>query len=131
VDRAAYEDYLAKFNARDYAGFFAYYSEEPDLSFFGVTLRSLAEVERFYAFFHSYARETIRILRFAASDDLVAVEALVRIKGLETLTANALREAGYPQFHSLAAGQVIEMEQMIHYRMHQGRIVSVRCALLG
>jgi len=130
VDRAAYDDYLGKFNARDYAGFFAYYGEEPELSFFGVTLRSLAEVERFYSFLHAYARETIRIVRFAASEELVAVEATVRIEGLRALTAEALAAAGYPQFHPLAVGEVIEMVQMIHYRMEQGRIASVQCALL-
>jgi len=59
-----------------------------------VTLRSLAEVERLYAFLHTYARETIRVLRFAASADLVAVEASIRIEGLRTLTREALQEAG-------------------------------------
>jgi hypothetical protein len=130
VDRAAYEDYLAKFNACDYAGFFAYYGEDPDLSFFGVTLRSLAEVERFYAFLHAHARETIRVTRFAANEELVAVEVVVRIEGLRTLTVEMLTEAGYPQLHPLAAGEVIEMEQMIHYRLRGGRIASVRCAIL-
>ena len=130
MTRADYEDYLRCFNARDYDGVFAFYGPDPELSFFGVTLRSLAEVKRFYGFLHAHVTETITLKRFAASDELVALEAGVRIEAMRDLTAEALAAEGYEQFHPMHAGDVIEMEQMIHYHLIDGKFSSVRCALL-
>ena len=130
MTRADYEEYLRRFNARDYDGVFDYYGPDAELSFFGVTLRSRDELKRFYGFLHAYASERITLERFAASDDLVALEAVVRIEGLRDLDAATLAAHGYDGLHPIRAGEVIEMRQMIHYHLRDGRFSSVRCAIL-
>lgn len=129
MDRARYEEYLRRFNARDYEGFFDFYGDHPRMDFFGVSLRSLDEVKRFYGFLHRYASERITLTRFAVSEELLAAEGIVRIEGLEDLTAETLAGAGYPQLMPIAKGQVIEMEQFLHYWLRDGKFQAVRCAL--
>ncbi|MDB5719362.1 MAG: nuclear transport factor 2 family protein [Sphingomonas bacterium] len=130
LGREHYEEYLRRFNARDYAGVFAFYADDPELSFFGVTIRSLEDMQRFYGFLHAHVDEQITLRRFAASEELMALEATVRIEALKDLTAEALADQGYSQFHPMQAGDVIEMEQMIHYHLKDGKFTTVRCALV-
>ena len=130
IGLADYEDYIRRFNARDYDGLFDFFTETPELAFFGITLRSREELKAFYGFLHSYASETIVIERFASSDDLVALEAIVRIEGLRDLSAETLAAHGYGGLHPIAKGEVIEMRQMIHYHLEGGKFASVKCAIV-
>ncbi len=130
ITREDYEEYLRRFNARDYDGVFDFYVDRPQIAFFGVTIRSRAELKRFYGFLHAHASEAITVERFAASEDLVALEAIVRIEGLRDLTAEMLAAAGYDQLNPIARGQVIEMRQMIHYDVVDGKFAAVRCAIV-
>jgi hypothetical protein len=129
MDRARYEQYAAAFNARDYDRVFDFYVEQPQISFFGVHIRSRADLKRFYAFLHSYLVETIRVEKFAASTELVAVEASVRVEGIRDLDRATLEVHGYGGLHPLRAGEVQEMRQYIHYHLQDGRFVSVGCAM--
>lgn len=81
MNLAAYERYLAAFNARDYDGVCDFYAQPMKLDFFGVSLRSREDLKRFYGFLHSYVKESVRVLNFASSETLTAVDALVRIEG--------------------------------------------------
>jgi hypothetical protein len=130
IERHDYEEYLRRFNARDYDGVFDFYTEQPQIAFFGITIRSREELKRFYGFLHAHASEAITVERFASSDDLVALEAIVRIEGLRDLSAEALAAEGYGQLNPIARGQVIEMRQMIHYDVVDGRFAAVRCAII-
>ncbi|MEH3107016.1 MAG: nuclear transport factor 2 family protein [Sphingomonas fennica] len=130
MDRAGYEDYLRRFNARDYDGVMDYYGEAPKLDFFGVALRSRAEVKDFYRFLHRFVDEEITLLAFAGSDELAAAEVMVKITGRAPLTRAMLDERGLHGMHPIEPGQVIEMEQFVHYRLAaDGRIDGVRCTL--
>jgi hypothetical protein len=130
IERHDYEEYLRRFNARDYDGVFDFYTEQPQIAFFGITIRSREELKRFYGFLHAHASEAITVERFASSDDLVALEAIVRIKGLRDLSAEALAAEGYGQLNPITRGQVIEMRQMIHYDVVDGKFAAVRCAII-
>jgi hypothetical protein len=130
IERHDYEEYLRRFNARDYDGVFDFYTEQPQIAFFGITIHSREELKRFYGFLHAHASEAITVERFASSDDLVALEAIVRIEGLRDLSAEALAAEGYGQLNPIARGQVIEMRQMIHYDVVDGRFAAVRCAII-
>jgi len=130
IERQDYEEYLRRFNARDYDGVFDFFVEHPHIAFFGITIRSREELKRFYGFLHAHASETITLERFASSDDLVALEAVVRIEGLRDLSAEALAAAGYDRLNPIAQGQVIEMRQMIHYDVVDGKFAGVRCAII-
>jgi len=130
MNRSDYDEYLRRFNAKDYAGVYDFYEPGTALSFFGVTLDDGDALARFYGFLHSYVRETVTVTRFAASDELLALEAVVHIEGMRELTREALDAHGLYQFHPIRAGEVMEMEQMIHYHVRNGRFIAVRCAML-
>jgi ketosteroid isomerase-like protein len=130
MERGDYEEYLRRFNARDYDGLFDFYADDPELSFFGITLRTREELKAFYGFLHDHVRENVILERFAASDDLVALEATVRIEGYKDLAREALDARGYGGLNPIRAGDVMEMRQMIHYHLRGGKFASVNCALI-
>jgi len=130
MTREDYERYAAAFNARDYDAVFDFYAENPRMAFFGIEITSRAELRRFYTFLHGYVHETIRIERFASSDELAAVEGLIRIEGTTDLTREILDANGMEQFFPIRAGEVQEMRQYIHYHLKDGKIESVGCALI-
>jgi len=129
VNRAAYDRYLARFNACDYAGVLDFYADEFEIVFAGYSLRSRLAVLRFYRFLHEYLRETIAVDHFAADERLLALEVRVRIEGLRDLSAPVLEAAGYGRLFPLREGQVIEIPQFIHYHLAGGKIVKALCAV--
>ena len=128
MTRDDYDRYVAAFNARDYDAVFDFYVDNPDMAFFGVEIRSRENLKEFYTFLHSFVKETITVERFASSDELAAVEAIVRIEAFRDLTSDILEEKGY-QLFPIAKGEVQEMLQFIHYHLRDGKIEQVRCAL--
>ncbi|PTS75791.1 hypothetical protein DBR17_15335 [Sphingomonas sp. HMWF008] len=130
MDRAAYDRYLAAFNAKDYAAIADFYIDPPMLRFFGVEIRSRHELKDFYGFLHAYITETITVLNYAASDTLAAVEAMVCVEAMRDLTAETLLAHGASGLMPMRSGDRIEMRQFIHYRLKGGRISSVECAML-
>ena len=130
MTREDYERYAAAFNARDYDAVFDFYADNPRMAFFGIEITTREELRAFYTFLHRYVRETIAIERFASSDELAAVEGLIRIEGIEDLTRETLDANGMEQFSPVAKGEVQEMRQYIHYHLRDGKIASVGCALV-
>jgi len=131
MTREDYERYAAAFNARDYDAVFDFYAENPRMAFFGVEITTREQLRAFYTFLHTYVRETVTIERFAASEELAAVEALVRVEGIADLTREILDKRGLGQFFPIAKGEVQEMRQYIHYHLENGKISSVGCALVA
>jgi hypothetical protein len=129
MTRDDYERYAAAFNARDYDTVFDFYAENPRMAFFGIEITTREQLRAFYTFLHRYVRETIAIERFAASDELAAVEGVIRIEGIEDLTREVLDAHGMQQFFPVAKGEVQEMRQYIHYHLKEGKIERVGCAL--
>jgi RecB family endonuclease NucS len=130
MTREDYERYAAAFNARDYDAVFDFYAEQPRIAFFGIEIRTREELRAFYTFLHRFVRETVRVERFAGSDELAAVEGIVRVEGIEDLTREMLDANGMEQFFPIAKGEVQEMRQYIHYHLESGKIVSVGTALV-
>ena len=129
MTRDDYERYAAAFNARDYDAVFDFYAENPRMAFFGIEITSREQLRAFYTFHHRFVRETIAIERFAASDELAAVEGVIRIEGIEDLTREVLDANGMQQFFPVAKGEIQEIRQYIHYHLKDGKIASVGCAL--
>ena len=129
MTREDYERYAAAFDARDYDTVFDFYAENPRMAFFGIEITTREQLRAFYTFLHRYVRETIAIERFAASDELAAVEGLIRIEGIADLTREILDARGMQQFFPVRTGEVQEMRQYIHYHLKDGKIESVGCAL--
>jgi len=127
--RADYEAYAKAFNARDYDAVFDFYAENPRMEFFGVKITTREQLKEFYRFLHAYVKETVTIERIAVSDELAAVEGVVRIEGTADLTREALDARGLQQFFPIARGEVQELRQYIHYHLQDGKIASVGCTL--
>lgn len=130
MDRSRYQDYLAKFNARDYAGVLGYYADDFEIVFAGYRLRGREGMLRFYRFFHRYVRESIALDAYAASDGMVAIEARVRLEFLEDLTPEALKQAGFERLVGLPKGAVVELPQFIHYHLVDGKFTRALCSVL-
>jgi len=130
MNRQEYELYAAAFNARDYDAVFDFYAEKPRMAFFGVEITTREQLRDFYTFLHTYVRETITIERFAASEELAAVEGIIRVEGIKDLTREELDARGLQQFFPIAKGEVQEMRQYIHYHLEGGKIAGVGCALV-
>jgi hypothetical protein len=129
MTREDYDRYVAAFNARDYDAVFDFYADNPRMAFFGIEITTRDQLKDFYGFMHRYVKETVTVERFAGSDELAAVEALVRIEATDDLTREILDARGMQQFFPIAKGAVQEMRQYIHYHLKDGKIESVGCAL--
>lgn len=129
LDRAAYDRYVAAFNAKDYDAVADFYVDPPLMTFFGVEIRSREALKAFYSFLHAHVRESVRVLNFACSDTLTAIDAVVRVEGIADLTRAALDAKGLHGFFPIAAGEVQEMRQFIFYTIENGKIARVECAL--
>ena len=127
------QDYVrstAAFNARDYDAVFDFYAQRPRMAFFGVEITTRQQLRDFYGFLHQYVKETVTVERFAGSDELAAVEGIVRVEGIADLTREMLDARGLQQFFPITKGDVQEMRQYIHYHLKDGKIESVGCALV-
>jgi hypothetical protein len=130
MNRATYDAYLAKFNARDYRGVLEFYAPEFEVKFADVRLRTPDQLLAFYGFFHQFVNESISIDRFVSDERLLVLEARVRIVGVHDLSAAALRQAGYGGLVPIRAGQVVEIPQFIHYHLENGKFVKAVCAVV-
>ncbi|WIW90201.1 nuclear transport factor 2 family protein (plasmid) [Sphingobium sp. V4] len=131
MNRAGYERYAQAFNDRDYDTVFDHYAPGASIRYFGVDLGDRDAFKRFYRFLHAHVIETLTIERFAASDDLVALEGVIRVEGVRDLDAATLAAEGLDQFIPIAKGEVQEMRQYIHYHLADGKFTSVGCAVVG
>jgi hypothetical protein len=127
--REDYQRYLDAFNARDYDSVYDFYAEGSELAFFGATLKSRQDFKDFYSFLHSYVSETITIERYAGSDELVALEAVVRIEARRDLDRATLDARGLHGFFPIRTGEVQTMRQYVHYHVREGKFTGVGCAL--
>ncbi|WP_137680157.1 nuclear transport factor 2 family protein [Aurantiacibacter suaedae] len=130
MTREDYQRYVEAFNTRDYDSVFDFYTDTPKMAFFGIEITTREQLRQFYSFLHSYVRETVEIEKFASSDELAAVEGLIRIECFRDLTREDLDANGMEQFFPVKAGEVQEMRQYIHYHLEGGKIASVGCALV-
>jgi SnoaL-like domain len=130
MNRDGYDRYLAAFNARDYDSVCDFYAEPMNMDFFGVSIRSRADMKRFYGFLHAYVKESVTVRNFAASETLTAVDAIVRIEAFRDLDAETLAANGCAAFHPIKAGEVQELRQFIFYTLSGGKIAKVECAML-
>lgn len=129
LDRARYDQYLAAFNAKNYDSVADFYVDPPRMEFFGIVITSRQELKDFYAWLHSFVRESVTLRNFAASESCTACDAIVRIEAYRDLTREELDARGATGFFPIAKGQVQEIRQFIFYTVKEGRIEKVEAAL--
>ena len=125
--REDFDRYQQAFHQGDYDTVFDYLVEEPRLSVFGLRITTRIQLGQLYRFLRRYVRETILVEKFAASEDFVAIEAVVRVEGLHDLDAQTLREQGLHQFRPIRSDEVQLMRHFVHYRLRDGKIESGGC----
>jgi hypothetical protein len=129
MNREQYDAYVRAFNAKDYDAVCDFYVQPPMMSFFGVSIMSCAELKAFYNFLHSYVNESVTVTRFAASDELTAVDAIIRIAAFRDLDADTLAANSCAGFFPIKKGEVQEIRQFLFYSMKRGKIERVECAI--
>jgi hypothetical protein len=126
--REDYDQFRQTFHAGDYDSAFEYMVDEPRLNLFGHRITKRIQLGRLYRFLRDYISETVLVEKFAFAEDFVAVEAVVRVQGLQDLDALKLREQGLHLFHPIKAGEVQLMRNFVHYHLsEEGRIESGTC----
>ena len=77
MNRAAYEDYVAAFNGKDYARMAGYYADDVEFILSaerGLVFHGRQAILDLYQPFHKAVDERVDIVRFAAGRDFVAAE---------------------------------------------------------
>lgn len=125
--RRDFDEYLKKFNSRDYKGFLDYFADKFEMIHVGGNLKSREEVLKFYRFLHSYIKEMVIVDRLVMDRDMIAMEAWVRITGIRELTPEAVAASDYRRLKPLKVGETAVIPQFIHYHLVKGKIVKVEC----
>ena len=129
MDRAAYEDYLRRFNAKDYDGVLEHFTDDLEVVFAGYAFRSKPEVKAFYAFLHEHVREEIEVGRYLTDGSTIALEAQVRITGLKPADPAELEARGLQRLVFPPPGVTVTIPQFIHYHLRDGRFARALCAI--
>lgn len=130
MERSRYDDYLACFNHRNYEGVLSFWADDFEIVFAGYRLRGREQMLGFYRFFHQYVRESVHPTAFISNDQLLVIEAQVRLEAVQTLTPDVAGAQGFGRLFCLPQGQVIEIPQFIHYHLDaHGRFTKALCAV--
>ena len=117
--QADLETYIGHFNAKRYDEQIAYYAPDVVYKVGSLTLTSPQAIKDFYADFHQYSKEFVRIAMFAQTGDVVAVALPSRFEPFRDYEKNGL---------SFKAGTLYEFVSLVFYRLKQGKIWRIRMA---
>ena len=129
IDRAAFDEYVRRFNSRDYEGVLEYWAKRFTVSFAGYTFHNREEfIDKFYkGFFHQHVNESLHIDQFISNENLLVIEARVRIQTRKALTHKAAVAAGFGNMRTPPLGKTLEIPEFIHYHVVDGKFISVVC----
>lgn len=119
ASRADYEDYLAQFNGRNYAGQIAYYAPDVWYKVGTLTLDSPQAIADFYADFHGYSTERVALREFTLTGDVMAVAVATRFEPFRDYEKHGLL---------FKAGTVRDIVTLAFYRLKDGQIHRIRMA---
>jgi len=133
IDRAAFEEYVRRFNSRDYDGVMEYWHSNFTVEFAGYTFHNREEfIDKFYKnFFHRHVNESLHIDAFITNEDYLFIEVRVHLEGKMELTREQAEAAGFGRLQTPPVGKTLEIPQFIHYHVKDGKFVSVVCAISG
>lgn len=120
IDRGWFEGYIAAFNANDYGKFGAYYAEDIEFLGLSATLRGRDTIIDFYRSVEKRLVETVDLLSFVASDDMIAAEIRVTLDPL----------ADWPDFGPtpLVKGERKQSLVFLFYDVADGQFTRIRSA---
>lgn len=130
MQREAYDAYLACFHSRDYGRVLEHFTDDCEVDFAGYRFKGHNAIGDFYAFFHEYVDERILVTRFVSDGRTIALEANVRLEGIGELTAELLASKGFDRLVTLGKEQIVELPQIIHYHLRDGKFDKVFCTIV-
>ena len=122
TSQADLEAYLGHFNAKRYDEQIAYYAPDVIYKVGSLTLTSPEAIKDFYADFHLYVKEHVRIARFAMTGDTVALALPSRFEPFRDYEKNGL---------SFKVGDVLQIVSFIFYTLKDGKIWRIRMTRYG
>ena len=114
--------YIDHFNNKRYADQIAYYAPDVIYKVGNLTLTAPQQIADFYADFHQYSREFVRIGQFAMTGDVVACTMPSHFEPFRDYVQNGL---------SFKAGDIIDIVSFIFYTLKDGKIWRIRVARYG
>jgi len=127
---ADYLRYVAAFNARDYATLETFFADDFALENAGFRVQGKQGFRDFYAFFHSYCRETITFKGFYPGREGFVANVVIRFEGLADLTQEVMAEAGYAGMTPVPKGATVDVEFIILYLLNaQGLVQHIKGAI--
>ena len=116
------QDYLDHFNNKRYVQQIAYYAPDVIYKVGNLTLTAPQQIADFYADFHQYSREFVRIGQFAMTGDVCACTMPSHFEPFRDYVKNGL---------SFRAGDIIDIVSFIFYTLKDGKIWRIRVARYG
>lgn len=113
------ETYIGHFNNKRYDQQIAYYHPEVEYKVGTLTLTSPEQIKDFYADFHTYSEEEVRLHDFVMDGDTIAVSLPSRFEPFRDYEKNGL---------SFKAGEVREIVSFAFYTLKDGKIWRIRVA---
>lgn len=127
---ADYLRYVAAFNRRDYDTLETFFADDFALENAGFKVTGKARFRAFYAFFHSYCKETITFKGFYPGKDGFVANVVIHFEGLQDLTPEVMREAGYAGMTPVPRGATVAVEFLILYLVNQdGKFQHIKGAI--
>ena len=117
--RADLQDYLDQFNGKNYDAQIAYYAPDVEYKVGNLTLDSPQKIKDFYADFHTYSKEFVRIHDFVIDGDTVAVSMPSMFAPFRDYEKHGL---------SFKAGEEVKIVSFIFYTLKDGKIWRIRVA---
>jgi hypothetical protein len=123
LNRAAYEDYVAAFNGRDYERLASYYAEDVEFILSeerGLRFKGRQAILDLYKPFHRAVEERVDIVRFAAGEGFVAAEVNAEFRPIPGTTQNVIE---------LPPGKVLKVTTFAFYDLGpDDRFTRIRAA---
>ena len=116
------QDYLDHFNNKRYAEQITYYAPDVIYKVGSLTLTAPQQIADFYAEFHQYSREFVRIGQFAMTGDVCACTMPSHFEPFRDYVKNGL---------SFKASDIIDIVSFIFYTLKDGKIWRIRVARYG
>ena len=121
MDRAAYEDYVAAFNGRDYDRLASYYAENVEFILSeerGLVFHGRQAILDLYKPFHEAVAERVEIVRFADGGDFIAAEVNAEFRPIPGRSQSVIE---------LPSGKVLKVTTFAFYDLGaDGRFTRIR-----
>ena len=119
-----YHRYIEAFNARDYATLETFFADDFALENAGFIVKGKPAFREFYAFFHSYFRETVTFKGFYPGKNGFVANVVIRFEGIKDLSQEVLNEKGYPLMTPVAKGAKVDVEFLILYELNSDGLIQ-------